>query len=169
MANPPDVRTPTFGEGDGPLSSSDSAVVAKYKPADQTILGATFEDDDDLSFTLTGSAEYVFEFVVFYSTSVANEAYDMSLNGPGGPGILRYVTALNTSATTRQTGVKTAYDSGLGLTAGFGTTPFHGRIEGYVAAPPGGGTLVLRHKIETGGGESATIYAGSHAFLRRVN
>lgn len=167
MANPPDVRLPHWGEGDGPVEGDD-ALVVKFKDLDQTILGTSFENDDDLSFTLVGSAEYVFDFEVFYSTSISGEAYDMSLSGPAGPGLLRYVTSLNTTATARTIGVKTAYDSGLGLTVGFGPTPFHGRIQGYVRVPPSGGTLVLRHKIETGGGESATIYTGSHASLRRV-
>lgn len=168
MGNPPDVRTPTFGEGDGPLGTGDADVTLAYKTADQNFTTAAFENDNHLSFVLVGGAEYVFRFVLFYSTSVSGEAYDVTLSGPAGPGALIYSIALNTSATARQTGVKTVYDSGLGLTAGFGTTPFFGEMFGYVAVPPGGGTLRVKHKCETGGGESATVYAGSHGYLRRV-
>lgn len=167
MANPPAVRGPTFGEGDGPLEDG-NALQVKHKTQNQTFSSTSFIDDDQIQFPLTGNAEYVFRFVVFYSTTVSGEAYDMSLNGPAGPGTLRFSISMNSSATVRQLVVRTAYDSGLGLTTGFGTTVLMGEIFGYVAVPPSGGTLALRHKIETGAPEVGTVYAGSWGELRRV-
>lgn len=160
----------TWGEGDGPLAVPEDVTtsVLAYLTSDLPTSSTIFTNITGLTFPVSAGKTYALRAFIIYETSSSGEAGDFAVAGPAGVSqTMLDIIQFTAISTLRQVYVN-AYNTGAGTTTGPGATPAICIIEGIVTISGSNGTLALRYKTETGGGESTTAKAGSYATLRLI-
>ena len=170
-----DCQEITVGSGlslsGGALTSTVSAVTKVRLSSDQTVQSTTPEDVTGLSFSLSANTEYHFRFCIIWRSDTATVGAGFSLNGPAGFSILAFHVAITSTLTAIITNTARAYDAFAATTLSVDTANADQLclIEGMVLNGANSGTLVVRHRLETGSAAINTVKAGSVGFLTQTS
>lgn len=149
--------------------------VLVFLGSDQTSTSTSFADVSGLTFSVAANTSYAFEFEGGFSSSAATEGQALSVNGPASPTSISYTVQsfnVNDASAPPRSDFVTAYDSTAALRMtgpSPGGTTCSWRVKGILRNGANAGTLALRFRAETGGGNSVTIKAGSWATCGATN
>lgn len=147
----------------GPPGPSNLAVARKS--ADQAnSSNVTLANVNDLSFPVAAGATYSFRFSLRFTSALATTGLALALNGPAGFTFLAAVVDMATSATARQHGSITAYETPVVGTGSAAAAPLPAYVYGTLVNGPNAGTLQLRFRSEVNG-SAVNVLRGSFAEL----
>lgn len=132
---------PGGGGGGGPQIGRVAAAVSNTS-------NSVWQDVTGLTFAVSASTTYSFEFEVLYTTAATTTALHLSVNGPASPADLRYNVETQTTATATHHASQTAYNTVTNPATGGGATVLRARLVGTISVGGAGGTLALRFKSE---------------------
>jgi hypothetical protein len=154
-------------QGDG-LRWGGQEILFARKTGDQSSSSTSFADVTDLTFAVAANTIYRFRFVIHFNTSATTEGCQFSVNGPSGT----YRFGGFVPASTPTAGGSAILHSSAGAADSAALVPNAGPgnaggvatmaiIEGIASIGGSGGTLALRFRAETGGGNSVQVLTNS--------
>lgn len=146
------------------------------KTGNEALSSTSYADSTNMSLPLLASKNYVFRYVIFYTTNATTVGIKLALKGPASctcyAGIFASITlGTTTSAATIVAGVQASGDISTDLpmlepATGPGTTATMAVIEGVINNGANAGNLILRHASETA--TATTILVNSYGELTEV-
>ena len=130
------------------------------KPANETAVNNTYQDDDSLTFPVEASTTYRFRFVCMYDTPTAADL-KIQLTGPASPTLIQALVVTNAPAAVALVTVMwTAFSTSQSITSA-STTAGAFTIDGVLQNGTTAGNVTLQWAQVTSSGTS-TMYAGSY-------
>ncbi len=143
-----------------------------FKTADQQSVVTALADVTDLQWRIAPEAFYWFEFLVAFETAAGTTGINLSVNGPGSPKSIHWMTEVMVSGVQGTDGIESkahnAYDDAH-LTASIdaANTSRTAVLRGLLHNGPTAGLLTLRLATEIAT-SAAMVKRGSVARLRRL-
>lgn len=153
----------------GRLKISDFNPLDLRKAADETVVDATIQADNELTVSLAATTGYYFRFTLFFSNGGIGEGFQVDLSGTVGVTALKaevsiYDDTLNSLAAFARV---TALGSAVG--AGISSGSNYALIEGTIKTSTAGTFFLRWAQNAVGAGAGVTVQAGSGLVMHILN
>jgi hypothetical protein len=144
-----------------------------YKSVDEAVLDTTFQDDDELKFSVGANEKWIFDFVLFCKGPNTGDDFKVQFSGPTGARLNAAIYHPHRPEINPQTGVEVRGQTLTAIAQSSGRIEIeaidtHVIIKGSISTDSTGGDVVLQWAKWIGSTADTRVKAGSYLFRQMI-